>query len=146
MLIPGQAQEDGEPAPGSVRLLHRADVHLIDPMGSEIDVRIHTAHVDQPIGRELLREEHQKCRVYGHHGYDLKQPGNRLRNASPSPQRPGRPTALSRSDRTRQRTTSGPGPTRIDRSRPDSARPNSEENLWAKPIFEHMSSSVETSA
>ena len=62
MLIPGQTQEDGEPAPGSVRPLHRADVHIIEPAGTEIwiDVRIHTAHVDQPIGRDLLREEHQK--------------------------------------------------------------------------------------
>ena len=50
MPIPGQTQEDGEPAPGSVRPLHRADVHIIEPMGSEIwiDVRAHThtAHVD----------------------------------------------------------------------------------------------------
>ena len=30
-----------------------------------IDVRIHTAHVDQPIGRDLLREELQKRRAYG---------------------------------------------------------------------------------
>ena len=67
MLIPGQTQEDGEPAPGSVRPLHRADVHIVEPMGSEIwiDVRVHTAHVDQPIGQELLREEHQKCRPIG---------------------------------------------------------------------------------
>ena len=73
MLIPGQTQEDGEPAPGSVRPLHRTDVHIIEPAGTElwIDVRIHTAHVDQPIGRDLLREEHQKCRAYGQHGFDL---------------------------------------------------------------------------
>ena len=73
MLIPGQTQEDGEPAPGSVRPLHRADVHIIEPAGSEIwiDVRIHTAHVDQPIGRDLLREEHTKCRAYGQQGFDL---------------------------------------------------------------------------
>ena len=73
MLIPGQTQEDGEPAPGSVRPLHRADVHIIEPAGTEIwiDVRIHTAHVDQHIGRDLLREEHQKCRAYGQHGFDL---------------------------------------------------------------------------
>ena len=51
----------------------RADVHIIEPAGSEIwiDVRIHTAHADQSIGRELLREEHQKCRGYGQHGYDI---------------------------------------------------------------------------
>ena len=42
-LIEGQTQEDGTPAPGSVRLLHRADVHIIEPEGSEVwlDVRIH---------------------------------------------------------------------------------------------------------
>ena len=52
----------------------RADVHVIEPEGSEIwiDMRIHTAHVDQPIGRELLREEQQKCRAYGQtQGYVL---------------------------------------------------------------------------
>ena len=69
MLIQGQTQEDGEPAPGRVRPLHRADVHITEPTGAEfwIDVRIHTAHVDQPIamiGRGLLREEHQKGRAY----------------------------------------------------------------------------------
>ena len=73
MLIPGQTQEDGEPAPGSVRPLHRADAHIIEPAGSEIwiDVRIHTAHIDQPIGRDLLREEHTKCRAYGQQGFDI---------------------------------------------------------------------------
>ena len=73
MLIPGQTQEDGEPAPGSVRPLHRADVHIIEPAGTEIwiDVRIHTAHVDQPISRDLLREEQQKCRTYGQQGFDI---------------------------------------------------------------------------
>ena len=25
----------------------------------------------EPIGRDLLREEHQKCRAYGQHGFDL---------------------------------------------------------------------------
>ena len=63
----------GRRTPGSVRPLHRADVQNIEPAGSElwIDVRIHTAHVDQPIGRDLLREERQKCRAYGQHGFDL---------------------------------------------------------------------------
>ena len=67
MLVQGQTQEDGEPAPGSARPLHRADVHIIEPSGSEIwiDVHIHTAHVDQPIGRDLLREKQQKCQAYG---------------------------------------------------------------------------------
>ena len=73
MLIPGQTQEDGEPALGSVRPLHKADVHTIEPTGSEIwiDVRMHTAHVDQPIRREFLKGERQKRRAYGQHGYDL---------------------------------------------------------------------------
>ena len=44
MLIPDQIQEDGQPAPGSVRPVHRADVHIIEPQGSELwlDVKIHT--------------------------------------------------------------------------------------------------------
>ena len=36
MLIPDQIQEDGQPAPGSVRPIHRADVHVIEPQGSEL--------------------------------------------------------------------------------------------------------------
>ena len=77
MLIQGQTQEDGEPASGSVRPLHRADVHIIEPSGSEIwtDARTHTACVDQPIGRDLLKEEQQKCRAYGQTtGYDINRP------------------------------------------------------------------------
>ena len=63
MLILGQTQDDGEPAPGSVRPLHRADLHIIEPTGTEIwiDVRIHTAHVDhQPIGKDILTVLRQK--------------------------------------------------------------------------------------
>ena len=74
MLVPGQTQDDGEPALGSVRHLHRADDHIIEPAGSELwlDVRVHTAHVDQPIARDFLREEQQKCRAYGQtQGYAL---------------------------------------------------------------------------
>ena len=57
--------------------MHRADVHIIEPAGSELwlDVRIHTVHVDQPIGRDLfsLREEHRNVvpMVLTIHGYDL---------------------------------------------------------------------------
>ena len=36
MLIPDQIREDGQPAPGSVRPIHRADVHIIEPQGSEL--------------------------------------------------------------------------------------------------------------
>ena len=44
MFVPGQTQDDGMPAPGSVRPIHRADLHIIEPTGSELwlDMRIHT--------------------------------------------------------------------------------------------------------
>ena len=41
------------------------------PRKSHVDVRIHTAHIEQPIGRDLLREELTKCRAYGQQGFDL---------------------------------------------------------------------------
>ena len=76
MFIPGQTLEDGQPAPGSVRPIHRADLRIIEPKGSELwlDVRIHTVAPNVPVTRELLREEQTKCRSYGQrHGYDLNQ-------------------------------------------------------------------------
>ena len=76
MFVPGQTLEDGQPAPGSVRPIHRADLHIIEPSGSELwlDVRIHTVAPNLPVTRELLREEQTKCRSYGQrHGYDLNQ-------------------------------------------------------------------------
>ena len=76
MFVPGQTLDDGRPAPGSVRPIHRADLHIIEPTGSELwlDVRIHTVAPDLPVTRELLREEQTKCRSYGQrHGYDLNQ-------------------------------------------------------------------------
>ena len=33
---PDQIMQDGQPAPGSVRPIHRADVHVIEPAGSEL--------------------------------------------------------------------------------------------------------------
>ena len=75
MLIPDQIQEDGQPAPGSVRPIHRADVHIIEPQGSELwlDVKIHTVNVDLDVAKELLREEMTKCRAYGQrNGYNLQ--------------------------------------------------------------------------
>ena len=75
MLIPDQIQEDGQPAPGSVRPIHRADVHKIEPQGSELwlDVKIHTVNVDLDVSKELLREEMMKCRAYGQRdGYNLQ--------------------------------------------------------------------------
>ena len=75
MLIPDQIQEDGQPAPGSVRPIHRADVHIIEPQGSELwlDVKIHTVNPDLNVARELLREEMTKCRAYGQReGYNLQ--------------------------------------------------------------------------
>ena len=56
--------------------IHRADLHIIEPTGSELwlDVRIHTVAQGLPVTRELLREEQTKCRAYGQrHGYDLNQ-------------------------------------------------------------------------
>ena len=75
MLIPDQMQEDGQPAPGSVRPIHRADIHIIEPQGSELwlDVKIHTVSPDLVVNRELLREEMTKCRAYGQrNGYNLQ--------------------------------------------------------------------------
>ena len=66
MLIPDQLQEDGQPAPGSVHPIHRADVHIIEPQGSKLwlDVKIHTVNPDLTVVKELLREELTKCRAY----------------------------------------------------------------------------------
>ena len=75
MLIPDQLQEDGQPAPGSVRPIHRADVHIIEPQGSELwlDVKIHTVNPDLTVAKELLREELTKCRAYGQReGFNLQ--------------------------------------------------------------------------
>ena len=53
MCLQGQI---GEPALGSVRPIHRADLHIIEPSGSELwlDVRIHTVAPGLPAARELL--------------------------------------------------------------------------------------------
>ena len=75
MLIPDQLQEDGQPAPGSVRPIHRADIHIIEPQGSELwlDVKIHTVNPDLVVAKELLREELTKCRAYGQReGFNLQ--------------------------------------------------------------------------
>ena len=67
MLIPDQIQQDGQPAPGSVRPIHRAAVHIIEPQGSELwlDVKIHTVVPEHSVAKEFLREELTKCRAYG---------------------------------------------------------------------------------
>ena len=75
MLIPDQKQEDGQLAPGSVRPIHRADIHFIEPQGSELwlDVKIHTVTPDLVVTKELLREELAKCRAYGQRdGFNLQ--------------------------------------------------------------------------
>ena len=61
-FVPGQTLENGQPAPGSVRPIHRADLHIIEATGSELwlDVRIHTVAPNLPVTRELLREEQTK--------------------------------------------------------------------------------------
>ena len=74
--VQGRTLEGGEPAPGSVRPIHRADLHIIEPASSELwlNVRVHTVVVGLPVARVLLREEQTNCRAYGQrHGYDLCQ-------------------------------------------------------------------------
>ena len=75
MLIPDQIMADGQPALGSVRPIHRADVHIIEPQGSELwfDVKTHAVGPDLNIAKELLREEQNKCKAYGQKdGYNLQ--------------------------------------------------------------------------
>ena len=75
MLIPDQIMPDGQPAPGSVRPIHTADVHIIEPQGSELwlDVKILTMGPELSVAKELLREELTKCRAYGQReGYNLQ--------------------------------------------------------------------------
>ena len=75
MLIPDQIQLDGQPAQGSVRPIHRADVHIIEPQGSELwlDVKIHTVAPEHSVSKELLREELTKCRAYAQKdGFNLQ--------------------------------------------------------------------------
>ena len=67
MLIPDHDQ--------LVRPIHRADVHIIEPQGSELwlDVKTHTVGPDLTVAKELLREEATKCRAYGQRdGYSLQ--------------------------------------------------------------------------
>ena len=42
MLIPDHVMPEGQPAPGSIRPIHRADIHFVEPQGSELwlDVKI----------------------------------------------------------------------------------------------------------
>ena len=65
MLIQGQIMSDGQPAPGSVRPIHRADVHIIEPQGSELwlDVKIHTVSPELSVAKEFLREVLTKCQA-----------------------------------------------------------------------------------
>ena len=74
--IPDQIMPDGQPAPGSVRPIHRADVHIIErPQGSELwlDVKIHTRGPELSVAKELLSEEQTKYRAYGQReGYNLQ--------------------------------------------------------------------------
>ena len=56
MFIPDQIMPHGQPAPGSVRPIHRADVHVIEPQGSELwlGVKIHTVAPELSVAKELL--------------------------------------------------------------------------------------------
>ena len=68
-------QPDGQPAQGSVRPIHRADVHIIEPQGSELwlDVKIHKVAPEHSVAKELLREELTMCRAYGQRdGFNLQ--------------------------------------------------------------------------
>ena len=58
-----------------MRPIHRADIHIIEPQGSELwlDVKIHTVNPDLVVAKELLREELTKCRAYGQRdGFNLQ--------------------------------------------------------------------------
>ena len=57
-VILDQIMPDGQPAPGSVRPIHRADVHIIEPGGSELwlDIKIDTVAPNLAIAKELLRD------------------------------------------------------------------------------------------
>ena len=57
-IVPDQIMPDGQSAPGSVRPIHRADVHIIEPQGSELwlDVKIHKVAPEFSVAKELLRE------------------------------------------------------------------------------------------
>ena len=75
MYIPGYLQGDGLPAPGSVRPIHRADVHIVEPDGEELSLHVGVPAVapdsDCDSGREILREEHVKslkCMAYRQEG------------------------------------------------------------------------------
>ena len=75
VLIPDQIMANGQPAPGSVRPMHRADVHIIEPQGSELwlDVKIHAVGPKLHEAKQLLREEQTKCKAYGQkNGYNLQ--------------------------------------------------------------------------
>ena len=66
---------DGQPAPGSVRPIHRANIHIIEPAGSELwlDVKIHTVAPELGVAKELLRAEQTERRAYGQRtGYILQ--------------------------------------------------------------------------
>ena len=70
---PGSEPGKRCPCPEQSRPLHCATIHIIELSGVELlDVRIHTAHVDTPIARELLREKQTECRAYGQcQGYNI---------------------------------------------------------------------------
>ena len=85
MLIPDQLQEDGQPAPGSVRPIHRADVHIIEPQGSELclDVKVHTVNPDLAVAKEFLREEMTNAGRMANEMGSTCRPGQRHDTCSP---------------------------------------------------------------
>ena len=69
-----QIMPDGQPAPGSVRPIHRADVHIIEPQGSEfwLDVRLLTVGAELSVAKNFS-EKNTKRRAYGQReGYNLQ--------------------------------------------------------------------------
>ena len=61
--------------PRAVCVQLTADVHIIEPQGSELwlDVKIHTVNPDHVAAKELLREKLTKCRAHGQRdGFNLQ--------------------------------------------------------------------------
>ena len=78
---------DGQPAPGSVRPINKADVHIIEPQGSELwlDVKIHAVGPKLNVAKELfptktnqmqgIRSEGRLQRTGSGQGHDPSGPG-----------------------------------------------------------------------
>ena len=78
--------------PRAVFVIHRADVHIIEPQGSELwlDVKTHTVAPEHSVAKELLREEDCQLRAVG--SYVMHAAQSRLASACGmfTQNRPGR--------------------------------------------------------